>query len=393
MKLYYTNERNVLIVIALLKAHNIRKVIASPGSANATIVASLQRDAFFEIYSCVDERSAAYIACGLSAESGEPVVLTCTGATASRNYFPGLTEAYYRKLSILAITSSKDESLIGHLWDQVLDRSIQPKDAVKYSVYLQTIKDETDAWDCIIKTNKAILELTRHGGGPVHINLTTTYSRDYSIKELPNVRKINRIFFNGSFPELNQKKIAIYVGTHAKWTKTQTNAVDKFCSTHNAVVFCEPCSNYKGNYGVFYTLVANQPVIDENKCPDLLIHIGEVSAFIDSFSQTKEVWRVNEDGEIRDKLRKLTYIFEMPEQYFFEHYAEENCKVENSYFLNCRDSYERIMNAIPEIPFSNIWIASKLNKKLPVGSILHLGILSSLRASDLLRDTHNYSCK
>ena len=98
---YYTKERNVQIVLSLLKAHGIRKVIASPGSTNIAVVGSMEHDPFFEIYSCVDERSAAYMACGLSAESGEPVVLSCTGATASRNYYPGLTEAYYRKLPIL----------------------------------------------------------------------------------------------------------------------------------------------------------------------------------------------------------------------------------------------------------------------------------------------------
>ena len=64
---YYTSERNIQIVLALLKAHNIRKVIASPGATNITIVASMQQDPYFEIYSCVDERSAGYMACGLAA--------------------------------------------------------------------------------------------------------------------------------------------------------------------------------------------------------------------------------------------------------------------------------------------------------------------------------------
>ena len=85
MKQYYTNERNVQILIALLKEHGIKRVIASPGSTNVTFVGSLQQDPWFEMYSCVDERSAAYMACGMAAESGEPVVLSCTGATASRN--------------------------------------------------------------------------------------------------------------------------------------------------------------------------------------------------------------------------------------------------------------------------------------------------------------------
>ena len=103
-----SNERSVQLLISLLKQHNIKRVVASPGATNITFVGSLQNDAFFEIYSCVDERSAAYMACGLAAETGEPVVLSCTGATASRNYVPALTEAFYRKLPVLAVTSTQD---------------------------------------------------------------------------------------------------------------------------------------------------------------------------------------------------------------------------------------------------------------------------------------------
>lgn len=86
MNTFYTAEKNAQILIQLMKEHGIRKVVASPGSTNICFVASIQQDPFFEIYSSVDERSAAYIACGLSAESGEPVAISCTGATASRNY-------------------------------------------------------------------------------------------------------------------------------------------------------------------------------------------------------------------------------------------------------------------------------------------------------------------
>lgn len=93
---YYSSERSVQLLISLLKQHGIKKIVASPGTTNLSFVASLQQDEWFEVYSSVDERSAAYLACGMAEESGEPVVLSCTGATASRNYIPGLTEAYYR---------------------------------------------------------------------------------------------------------------------------------------------------------------------------------------------------------------------------------------------------------------------------------------------------------
>ena len=104
MNFHNTSERNIQIVLYLLKAHGIKKVVASPGATDVSLVASMQHDPYFEMYSCLDERSAAYMACGMAAESGEPVMITCTGATSSRNYMPALTEAYYRHLPILAVT-------------------------------------------------------------------------------------------------------------------------------------------------------------------------------------------------------------------------------------------------------------------------------------------------
>ena len=58
----------------------------------------------YKIKNIIDERSAAYVATGLAYETQEPVVITCTGATASRNYLSALTEAYYKNLPIIALT-------------------------------------------------------------------------------------------------------------------------------------------------------------------------------------------------------------------------------------------------------------------------------------------------
>ena len=59
MEKYYTNERNVKMLIYLLIAHNIRKIIASPGTTNLTFVGSVQNDPYFQVFSSVEERSAA----------------------------------------------------------------------------------------------------------------------------------------------------------------------------------------------------------------------------------------------------------------------------------------------------------------------------------------------
>lgn len=378
---YYTNEKNAQIVISLLKQHGIKKVVASPGTTNMAFVASIQQDPFFEIYSSVDERSAAYMACGLSAESGEPVVLSCTGATASRNYLPGLTEAYYRKLSILSITSTQATSKVGHHMAQIIDRSSLPNDVVNYSVYLPLVKDEDDLWDCEIKANKAILELSRRGGGPVHINLATSYSTDYSVKVLPESRIIHRINQGDRFPNLPNGKIAIFIGSHKKMSENLSNKIDKFCLSNNAVVFCDHTSSYNGKYKVLYSILAAQRLFDKSEShPDLLIHIGEISGDYYSLGiGAGEVWRVNEDGEIRDTFRKLKYVFEMPEEVFIEKYTH-NENGDDSYFQFCKHQLTETRNKVPDLPFSNIWIAAKIAHLIPNGSTIHFGILNSLRS-------------
>lgn len=383
MNKYYTDERNVQVVLSLLKEYGIHKVIASPGTTNITLIASMQQDPFFEIYSAAEERSAAYMACGLAAESKEPVVLSCTGATASRNYLPGLTEAFYRKLPIIAITSTQSTSNIGHLVPQVIDRSSHPNDIALLSETIQPIKDDNDLWACTIQVNRALLALTHRGGGPVHLNLVTTYSHNFSVKTLPLIRKISRICTTDKFPDLPKGKIAVYVGAHKIWSSQEEDALDRFCATNNAVVFCDHTSNYKGRYRILYPLVQSQEAfISETNNVDLLIHIGEISGTY-AYPSSREVWRVSEDGELRDFFKRLHYIFEMPEQLFFTHYATNfnPQQRQDSYLQACKETYDLVYRSIPEdLPFSNIWIAKKMAPHLPENSILHLGILNSLRS-------------
>ena len=305
MKHHYSSERSIQILISLLKQHGIKKVIASPGSTNATFVASIQQDPWFEIYSSVDERSAAYIACGMAAESGEPVVLTCTGATASRNYMPGLTEAYYRKLPVLAVTATQNEAKIGHLFAQVIDRSSLPNDIALLSEHIPITRDDTDEWSNTVKINRALLELRHRGGGPVHLNVATTYSRDYSVEKLPAARMIRYVCPDDTFPKLPKGRIAVFVGAHRLFTEAETAVIDRFCASHDAVVFCDHTSGYNGKYRVQFSLVVGQDTYVSALCKvGLLVHIGEVSADYLRI-RTNQVWRVNPDGALRDTFKRL----------------------------------------------------------------------------------------
>lgn len=371
MELHYTTDKSTLILIALLKAHGIRKIVASPGATNTIFVASIQHDDFFEIYSSVDERSAAYIACGLSQKSREPVAISCTEATASRNYYPGLTEAYYRKLPILAITCFHNMDNIGNLFTQAIDRSQQPKDTIKYSTTIENIENQKDEWRVNFEINKAILELFRDGGGPVHINLQAGKRMDFYEETLPQVRVIRRITYTDKFPNLPEGKIAVVVGSHHKFTGQETQAIDNFCASHNAVVFADLVSGYYGKFRVSASVLGKESSV---KQVDLVIHIGEVGW---SSATSKQTWRVSEDGEIRDTYRNLTYLFDMDITTFFNKYASSPIKC--TYLEACRAAVETELKALPDMPFSNAWIAQQTACKLPHNCVFHVGILNSFR--------------
>lgn len=388
----YSVEKHVQMLIYLMKQHGVKKVIASPGMKNMPFVASVQFDPYFEVYSCVDERSAAYMAYGMAMQSGEPVALSCTGATASRNYFSALTEAYYNNVPILAVTSMSHPGEIGHLKPQILDRSNQPNDTVRYSTEIGPISNPTDEWDVNVKINTALLELRRGNGGPVHINLISENYSDFT-DSLLKTRKIYRYTYEDELPEIKSNQVAIFIGEHTYFNPALTSLIDEFCRKYNGVVICDKTSNYYGEYLVFPSTLNVQ---DSGKSSifnvDLLIHIGNVSGSYIGISANR-VWRVNIDGEIRDTFKKLEYVFEMSEKFFFEKYCEKKKNGDsNSYLLHWKEELEKANPYEIEIPFSNAWIASRIENKISSDSVLFLGILNTLRNWNFFGITNGLEC-
>lgn len=397
---FYTDERNAQIVIALLKAHGIRQVVASPGTTHASFLGSIQYDPWFRIWSAVDERHASYMAVGIAAETGEPVVLTCTGATASRNYFSALTEAYYRKLPILALTSSQLASHVGNMYSQALDRSQAPKDAVRYSVACPPVENDRQARECELAMNKALLELRRRGGGPVHINLESAYSGSFRTKELPKVHKVERFFVDDDLPEIPaDAKVAVFVCNHRPFTPKESAALERFLATHNAVVACEATSSWYGSKRIVCSLLCAQayrggPQYADLK-PDLVIMIGAAcndypmlmyfigpNAMVSSPTSggcgIAPVWYVNADGEARDRFDALDKVFEMPESHFFSRYAEGTGS--DDYYRVWAEADGKVRAMMPELPFSNLWMARETLPQLPKGATLHLGVSTTLQS-------------
>ncbi len=229
----YSNEKSVQILLKLLKEYKIKDVVLSPGGSNAPIVKSFEYDKEFNCYSVVDERNAAYVALGMAQQLRRPVACVCTAGTAVSNYLPGITEAFYQNVPVVAITSDGLSSLLDQLELQKIDQVGIFKGCIKKEVALPAVKTEMDEWYCNRLVNEALLELNHHGTGPVHINIPITLSLECSEKVLPKQRIIERhTISNTDFSTfssyLRNKKIMIVVGENLNIKETQIKLFNSF---------------------------------------------------------------------------------------------------------------------------------------------------------------------
>lgn len=389
----YTILENARIVIALLKKHNIRHIVLSPGGSNIPIVQGVQKDPFFKCYSVVDERSALYFAIGLYLQTGEPIATSCTSAQATRNYIPGLTEAFYKRAPILAITMSKHPKYLGQEYMQCPIQTSLPVDTVKKSFSLPRISNEHDRIQCIRTANEAMLELTHHGCGPVQLNIeeldSETWVFDENIENLPNVRAIKRYSYWEQLDprELDGKRIMLLIGEHLPFAEEETQLIENFAESHNVLIYSDHTSNYKGKYALNANplMATSSPALFLEKYkPDVLITIGGLTGdyyiytpLYNAPENSFEHWRVNLDGDLVDTYGKLTRIYEMRMIDFCKKMTSST-PCEHSYYELWKQGVEAIEYDI-DIPLSNLYAAIQLSNHIPANSYMNYAILNSLR--------------
>ena len=128
--------RSVQILIDLLKQYEIKDIVLSPGGSDIPLIHSIETDAYFTCYSVVDERSAAYFAMGVAQQKNRPAACVCTSGTAVCNYLPGITEAFYQSVPVLAITADKNPYYQGQLEIQKIEQTHIFDGVIKKSVSL-----------------------------------------------------------------------------------------------------------------------------------------------------------------------------------------------------------------------------------------------------------------
>lgn len=393
------NMENIKLVVDLLKKHHINYIVISPGGTNIPFVRAVQDDPYFTCFSVVDERSAMYFAIGLYLQTGKAVATSCTSAQATRNYVPGLTEAYYKRVPILAVTMAKHPRFTYQEYMQAPDQTSLPCDCVKKSFMLPFIRDNNDVAHSIRVANQAMLELSRTGYGPVQLCIPWL---DFSLGvNTPAVRSIEHYDIEGGWKvNIGNKRIMIVIGEHRPFSDSQIQSIEQFCECYNTVVYVNHLSNYHGKYSVGGNLtLATMKVEDfaETYCPDILITLGGQTGdypLYKMLSKTElscvEHWRISRDGEVVDTYDKLTKVFQCSEEMFFNNFRGRPCD-NHEYFKAWKEITDKKSTDI-NVPFSNAFIAQRLHNKMPSDSVVQFSILNSLRIWDFYELNPNISC-
>lgn len=412
----YSQNKTIQHLLSLLKAFDINRIVISPGSRHFPLTHSLEADNFFELYSVVDERSAAFFALGIIQRTNDPVAVCCTSGSAVTNYGSAVSEAYYQHLPLLLITVDRIPELLSQKEDQMIRQDNLFHEFIKYHGNLPMIRTETDEWYANRIINEALIELHRYGKGPVQINFPVfEHNTDtFEVKVLPKVRKISYNNFETSsaiwmeaVQKLLNKKVIIVWGQSVEITDNLRKSATRFCEIFDAVILTDYISNCTCSNTIKNTLPLLPALsISERKSlrPDIVITIGgnvvfngEIKGFIKSEGNDIENWQVGPNGDVCDPFRHLTEIFEMNENSFFQRIiaAYDDIDVNKAtprtdYF----DNWHQVSISIvePDVEFSQLQVIGKLIKSLPKNSILQLSNSNTIRMGHLFNLDKTIRC-
>lgn len=403
----YTNIPGVQILISLLKQHNIKHLVISPGTRNTALVHSVENDDFFKCYSVVDERSAGFFALGLSESLDVPVCVTCTAATATCNYMPAMKEAYERNIQLVALTADQDTYSRFHMGDQNINQVNMFEGYVKYAVDVPKILNDNDYWYFNRCVNEALLELNHHGKGPIQINYRMNYSLEelatFPEVEIKETRKVTRYNFDDlNFRDLAQqlvnKKVLIFAGSDYIGDNKLKKELLKFKKKTGAVILADYYSNIIDdeviNPSILGDVYGNRAY--ELLKPDLIIMLGTniyapIKYNADLFRFNVETWQVVVDGMLNDGFKNVSKLIEANSLDFF---ALINKNVKDMPVQNFNEVWQSAMSLIEfkDLDFTHMGVIKKFMEALPNKAIMHMSVLDAIRISNYYKMPNNVSC-
>lgn len=426
----YSSIPSAQSVVLHCKAKGIQDIVISPGSRNAPLTISFTEDSYFNCYSIVDERCAAFFALGMAQQSQKPVVVLCTSGSALLNYYPGIAEAFYSNIPLVAISADRpfykidigDGQTIRQ--DYVFERHIGFSANLKQDVGHSSAKVRKYAPDYIenddlVGTQKSIqafndsqlnkaLNTVLNEKLPVHINVPFEEPL-YNTIDKPTV---NPEFIFGNQTEVSEpdhwnefldcwnssKRKMVLVGVNYPNSVEQEH-LNQLGNDPSVVVLTETTSNihHPNFFPRIDSIVAPIEKLDKKEelyealRPEILLTFGglivskKIKAFLRKYKPKMHL-HVSEH-RANNTFYALTHHFESNINHFFNEFLKSSVHVESDYYTywnSIKTHYIQRREAyLKNAPFSDLLVFQKIFETVRGDIQLQMANSSAIRYAQL----------
>ncbi|TVQ44787.1 MAG: 2-succinyl-5-enolpyruvyl-6-hydroxy-3-cyclohexene-1-carboxylic-acid synthase [Saprospirales bacterium] len=396
----------------LLKSYGVSQILVSPGSRNAPIALGFKSMNFFKMHAVVDERSSAFIAAGIALQTKKPVAIICTSGSAALNYAPGIAEAFYQKIPLIAITADRPAAWINQLEGQTINQIDLFSNYIRNSISLPSEPPNSENLIYLKRQINQSLSSTRYPvPGPVHINVPL--SEPLYEKPLIDDLLVNQdLIINIHHPDLTlteDQKVSIskllsqssklmFIIGQMETDNGLSHILEKIEKDHKAVILTEHTSNVITPECISCIDRTIEGISeDEIYSPDLLITFGEaivskkIKRWLIDCPSFKHI-HITEDttGQIVDTFQRIsnTIIANIPDALVsISEIPKTKTKEKQSFFnkwtalaKKARQKHEEYLD---RLPYSDLSVFKKLFENIPKGSKIHLANSSPVRYAQL----------
>lgn len=421
----YSNIPAAQLLVLSCKSAGIKDIIISPGSRNAPLTLSFTGDPFFDCYSIVDERCAAFFGLGIAQQKNEPVALVCTSGSALLNYYPAIAEAFYSNIPLIVISADRppykidvgDGQTIRQ--DNVFDRHIGCSCTLKMDVEHARERLSFYRPDYLGQTQRSIQEFNTDQIStsfrialeerlPVHINVPfeeplygletvegTEFSFDWDTYGENGITS-HMAAIQKSWNASPRKMVLVGVNTP---NTINTRFLEHLAQDSSVMVFTETTSNlHHPNFfpSIDSILFPIEKSADPHQRfldlqPEILLTFGglvvskKIKAFLRKY-KPKEHWHVHPTKGYDTFFALTQYVKEEPNR-FLERLCSNAKTVSSTYCKDwqaIRKRYEtKQLEYVKKAPFSDFSVFEALQVAVPMGYQVHLSNSSTVRYAQL----------
>ncbi|OHX65045.1 2-succinyl-5-enolpyruvyl-6-hydroxy-3-cyclohexene-1-carboxylic-acid synthase [Flammeovirga pacifica] len=398
--------REVGNFVEQLYQKGVRDVVLSPGSRVAPLALAFARHPHINTKTVSDERSAAFIALGISQQTNAPVAIACTSGTAALNYAPAIAEAYYQRTPLIVITADRPTEWIDQ-WDgqTIQQQNIYGKH-IKKAYHMPVDLSHDDAkWYRQRIGAEAMCQALEYPKGPIQINwplrepFYPEAGEEFIYESTPQSRReilqsepyLDDETWEEQLLPLFQEnnKILIIAGQQQR---------DEYTVEHLNNLNIPVLSDVISNYGNVDNAIIHQDVFlspntfDELK-PDVIITFGMsvISKNLKLFlrkNPPKYQLHIQEAGEVPDPFQALSTIIRSTPEAFFDQMSSKEVEGDDHFLEVWKNADDKVKTNKTDffdiLSFSELEIVNHLINELPQNSVLHLANSMSVRYANFI---------